>query len=65
MPKLNPYLRIMRAAKRGEGVRLSPQEVYFMSFDSAIAQVAQNILDGEEVGNGFYVATKEGFTEKG
>lgn len=38
--KLSPYQRIVRAAKRGTGVRLSPDECWQMHLDDAIATVA-------------------------
>lgn len=62
--RLNPYLRIMQGAKSGKGVHLSADEVYFMSFDSSIAQTAANLLDGSEVNGGFYTADKNGFNRK-
>lgn len=61
---LNPYLRIMRAAKAGKGVRLSASEVECMSYDDAIVTLAQNILEGEPVEGGFYTADKRGFNRK-
>ncbi len=39
---LTPYQRIMRAAESGRGVHLSPDEVWAMSQDDAIATVALN-----------------------
>lgn len=47
------YIAIMRAAARGEGVRLSADECAQLSIDDAIATRAGNALeDGENV-NGF------------
>jgi hypothetical protein len=39
----NPYVRIMWAAHRGQGITLSADEVYLMSFDDAISTVASNV----------------------
>lgn len=41
-----PYQRIMLASKRGVGIRLTADEVFEMSKDTAIAQLAAN--DDEE-----------------
>lgn len=62
--KLNPYIRIMRAAKAGRGVRLSAREVHFLSFDSAIETAAANTSSGlPTVGGGFEV-TRSGFADQ-
>lgn len=42
MSKWTPYQRIMRAAKRGTGVRLSADEVFALSADDAISTCAAN-----------------------
>lgn len=41
------YQRIMRAARRGTGLRLSEDEVCEMSRDTAISQLAENDDDPE------------------
>jgi len=41
----SPYQRIVRAAKQSRGVRLSPEECFDMSLDTAIAEVAANDED--------------------
>ncbi len=47
--RLSPYQRIMRAASRGAGLRLSPDDVFKLSMDSAIEIVAtRDDGDGEE-----------------
>lgn len=61
MTKVNPYLRIMRAAAKGKGVKLSAEEVWHLSHDSAIATVATNLETGEEMEAGGYRLTPEGF----
>lgn len=38
----SPYMRIMEAARRGTGVRLSAGDVIEMSMDTAIAELAMN-----------------------
>lgn len=38
--KLDPYQKIMRAAKRGTGLRLTAGEVFALSCDDAIEQAA-------------------------
>lgn len=38
--KLDPYQRIMRAAERDTGLRLSADEVYALSKDDAIREAA-------------------------
>lgn len=40
--KLTPYQRIMHAAKRGTGMRLSADEAFALSMDDAIASCAIN-----------------------
>lgn len=40
--KLTPYQRIMVAANKGVGLRLSAREVAAMSADSAISMLADN-----------------------
>ena len=42
MKKLSPYQRIILAAKLGFGVHLSADEVFGMSQDTAMVQVAEN-----------------------
>lgn len=37
-----PYQRIIKAAKEGKGIRLSPQEVQDLSEDHAISEMAGN-----------------------
>lgn len=37
---LDPYIRILWAAKRGQGITLSADEVWHMSLDDAIATAA-------------------------
>ena len=44
--RLTCYQRIMRAAKKGVGVRLSADEAFQLSMDDAVMQVAQ--ADDEE-----------------
>lgn len=44
--KPSPWQRIMRAADRGRGLRLSAEEILQLSMDRAIQQVAEN--DDEE-----------------
>lgn len=39
---LSPYQRIMRAADKGRGVRLSAEDCRSMALDSAIVQLAEN-----------------------
>lgn len=43
-----PYQRIMRAAKRGTGVRLTADDVRRMSIDTAIVELAMNDDEGHE-----------------
>lgn len=43
---MTPHQKIMRAAKRGTGTRLSSEEVFLLSMDDAVAMAAQN--DDEE-----------------
>lgn len=43
--KLNVYQKIMRAAARGKGVRLSSSEVFFLSLDHAIEEAARDEED--------------------
>jgi hypothetical protein len=53
MPKLHspltPWQKIMRAAHRGTGLRLSPDEVGELSADAAIATVAGNDCDTQGI----------------
>ncbi|NTG94213.1 hypothetical protein [Rhizobium rhizogenes] len=56
MAKLSPYTRIALAAKKGVGVRLSPDEVWDMAHDDAIATVAENIRDGVYDEDGKFIA---------
>lgn len=65
MAKLNPYIRIVRAAKKGVGVRLTPEEVGYMAFDDAIVTVAENTLEGVSVDGGAFHVYKTGFHDKG
>lgn len=62
--KLNPYVRIMQAAERGVGVRLTAEDVYYLAQDDAIVSVATNTLDGTAVDGGGYNVTKRGFEPK-
>lgn len=48
MGKLTPHQKIMRAAKRETGLRLTAEEVYDLSRDDAIATCAAN--DDERAG---------------
>ena len=41
-PQLSPQQRIMRAAKRGTGLRLTAGEVFRLSRDQAIEQCSEN-----------------------
>lgn len=41
-PKLTPFQKIMRAAKKGRGIRLTANEVFQLSRDDAIATAASN-----------------------
>lgn len=41
MTKLTPYQRIMRAADKGVGMRLSAEECFQMSTDTAISHLAE------------------------
>lgn len=41
MKRLDPWQKIMRAAKRGTGLKLSADEVLRLSYDDAIATTAQ------------------------
>lgn len=59
--KLNPYIRIIEAAKRGVGVKLTADEVYWMACDDAISQVAAQTAEGEECEGGAHKVTREGF----
>lgn len=43
MPRLNPYERILRAAKAGTGVHLDAQEVRALAMDGAIGTRATEI----------------------
>jgi hypothetical protein len=63
--KLNPYIRIIRAAEKKVGVRLSPEEVQYLAFDDAIASVAANTLEGVAVDGGAFHVYKHGFKDKG
>ncbi|MFJ6322317.1 MULTISPECIES: hypothetical protein [unclassified Rhizobium] len=56
MTRLSPYTRIVLAAKKGVGVRLSPDEVWEMAHDDAIATVAENIRDGSYDEDGKFIA---------
>ncbi len=49
MGKLTPHQRIMRAAKKGTGIRLSAEEVRLLSADDAIEACAAN--DDERMRN--------------
>lgn len=65
MSKLNPYIRIVEAAKEGKGVVLTREEVFYLAQDDAIANVAISTRDFDErVENGSYYVDKYGFVEK-
>ncbi|MEZ2132738.1 MULTISPECIES: hypothetical protein [unclassified Sinorhizobium] len=64
MGKFNPYIRIMLAADKGVGVRLSAQEVAYLAQDSAIAKVSDNTMIGLDVDGGGFFVTKSGFEPK-
>lgn len=64
MAKLNPYIRIMRAADRGGFVRLTAKEVWYLAQDSAIAAVAAQTEVRQTCENGSYFVTKTGFIDK-
>jgi hypothetical protein len=59
--KRNPYIRIIEAAKRGVGVKLTADEVYWMACDDAIVQVATQTDEGDECISGAYKVAREGF----
>lgn len=40
---MDPYRKIMRAAKRGSGLRLTPDDVFSLSRDTAIADAASQV----------------------
>lgn len=61
---LSPYIRIMQAAEKGAGVRLSAEDVFYMAQDSSISQVAHNVLNGIEVDGGGFIVAKDGFYPK-
>jgi hypothetical protein len=61
--RLDPYTRIMKAAAAGKGVVLSAREVYEMSFDDAIATVAENIRNDMEVQIADGTLSKTGYTK--
>ena len=48
MAERDIYIAIMRAAARGEGLRLSADECFALSLDDAIATRANNTLDQAE-----------------
>jgi len=48
MGKRNVYIAIMHAAAKGNGLRLSPQEVAVLAIDDAIETYAANCLDEED-----------------
>ena len=48
MSKLTPHQRIMRAAEKGRGLRLTADEVHALSMDGAIETCATN--DDEAMG---------------
>jgi hypothetical protein len=62
--KRNPYVRIIEAAKRGVGVKLSAEEVHYLAQDSAIETAAFNSSQGMECGGADYRVTLAGFEEK-
>ncbi|RKD69021.1 hypothetical protein [Rhizobium sp. WW_1] len=64
MAKLNPYIRIMRAADRGGVVRLTAKEVWYLSQDSSIAAVATLTEDLQIADAGGFFVTKTGFIDK-
>ena len=45
---LSPWEKIMRAAKRGTGLRLTADEVWMLRMDSSIEQVAINEAEKRE-----------------
>lgn len=47
---LSPHQKIMRAAKRGTGLRLTADEVFQLSRDGAIATCAENDDEKKEKG---------------
>ena len=49
MSRLDPWQKIMRAAKRGTGLRLNADEVWQLSLDDAIEQMATQERLNEEV----------------
>ncbi len=59
----NPYIRIIKAAKRGVGVRLTAEECYYLAQDDSIVQVAARTAEGEESDGGGFVVTKAGFID--
>ncbi len=64
--KLTPYQRIMRAARRCTGVRLSPDDVQALSMDDAISTVAYNDDEADEeerAADRFGSAPREGGAE--
>lgn len=48
MRERNIYIAIMRAAARGDGLRLSPKEVADLAFDDAIETHAAQCLDTDD-----------------
>lgn len=59
----NPYIRIIKAAKEGVGVRLTAEECYYLAQDDSIVQVAARTAVGEESNGGGFVVTKAGFVD--
>lgn len=47
------YIAIMRAAARGTGLHLTPDECFALSLDDAIATRAGNGLSADELVDGF------------
>lgn len=61
---LTPHQRIMRAAKRGTGLRLTAKQVFDLSRDDAIRTCAQNDDEGMPYGPS-WVSSKVEENERG
>lgn len=59
----NPYIRIMKAAERGVGVRITAEECRYLAQDDSIVQVAAQTIVGEQCDGGGFVVTKSGFVD--
>lgn len=55
---LTPYQKIMRAAERGAGCRLTPEDVLRLSMDDAISRRAELDSDPEEAREDIAAAAK-------